>query len=113
MSWILYQRGTITPYNFSLPLKALYKFKQHPVGAGPIYLLQGNILVCPMTLPDYVPAMKKARAIITNEGGITCHAAIISRELKIPCIVGTKIATQVLKDGDRVEVDAGWRPISF
>lgn len=67
---------------------------------------KGDILVCPMTLPDYVPAMKKARAIITEEGGITCHAAIISRELNIPCIVGTKIATQVLKDGDLVEVDA-------
>ncbi len=66
----------------------------------------GNILVCGMTLPEYVPAMKKAGAIITDEGGITCHAAIISRELKIPCVTGTKIATQVLKDGDCVEVDA-------
>lgn len=66
---------------------------------------KGDILVCGMTLPDYVPAMKKALAIITNEGGITCHAAIISRELKIPCVVGTKIATEVLKDGDMVEVD--------
>lgn len=67
---------------------------------------KGDILVCGMTLPDYVPAMKKASVIITNEGGITCHAAIISRELKIPCVVGTKIATEVLKDGDVVEVDA-------
>lgn len=67
---------------------------------------KNDILVCPMTLPDYVPAMKKAKAIITDEGGITCHAAIISRELRIPCIVGTKIATQVLKDGDKVEIDA-------
>jgi len=50
--------------------------------------------------------MKKAVAVITDEGGITCHAAIVSRELKIPCIVGTKIATRVLKDGDKVEVDA-------
>jgi len=67
---------------------------------------KGDILVCPMTLPDYVTAMKKAKAIITDEGGITCHAAIISRELGIPCVVGTKIATQVLKNGDLVEVDA-------
>ncbi len=67
---------------------------------------RGDVLVCPMTLPDYVPAMKRAAAIITDEGGVTCHAAIISRELGIPCIVGTKIATQVLKDGDLVEVDA-------
>jgi pyruvate,water dikinase len=59
-----------------------------------------------MTLPDYVPAMKKAAAIITDEGGVTCHAAIVSRELKIPCIVGTKIATKVLKDGDMVDVNA-------
>jgi phosphoenolpyruvate synthase/pyruvate phosphate dikinase len=67
---------------------------------------KGDILVCSMTLPDYVPAMKKSCAIITDEGGITCHAAIISRELNIPCIVGTKIATEVLKDGDLVELDA-------
>lgn len=67
---------------------------------------KGDILVCGMTLPDYVPAMKLAKAIITDEGGITCHAAIISRELGKPCIVGTKIATRVLKDGDAVEVDA-------
>ncbi|MEK0369418.1 MAG: PEP-utilizing enzyme [Nitrosopumilus sp.] len=69
-------------------------------------LKEGEILVSPMTTPDFVPAMKKAAAIITDEGGITCHAAIVSRELKKPCIVGTKIATQVLKDGDLVEVDA-------
>ena len=67
---------------------------------------QGEILVASMTAPDYVPAMKKSAAIVTDEGGITCHAAIISRELKKPCIIGTKIATKVLKDGDLVEVDA-------
>jgi len=50
--------------------------------------------------------MKKAKAIIADEGGITCHAAIVSRELSVPCIVGTQISTQVLKDGDLVEVDA-------
>ena len=66
----------------------------------------GDILVSTMTTPDFVPAMKKAAAIITDEGGITCHAAIIARELKIPCIIGTKFATQVLHDGDLVEVDA-------
>lgn len=67
---------------------------------------KGDILVTGMTLPDYVPVMKIASAVITNEGGITCHAAIVCRELGLPCIVGTKIATQVLKDGDLVEVDA-------
>lgn len=67
---------------------------------------KGNILVAVTTHPDYVPAMRKSMAIITNEGGVTSHAAIVSREFGIPCIVGTKIATQVLKDGDLVEVDA-------
>jgi len=66
----------------------------------------GDILVAVMTRPDYIAAMKKAAAIVTNEGGITSHAAIVSRELGIPCIIGTKIATEVLKDGDMVEVDA-------
>ncbi len=67
---------------------------------------QGDILVAVMTRPDYVPAMKKAAAIVTDEGGITSHAAIVSRELKIPCVIGTKIATQVLHDGDLVQVNA-------
>jgi phosphoenolpyruvate synthase/pyruvate phosphate dikinase len=67
---------------------------------------KANVLVSDATTPDFLPAMKKAVAIITDEGGIICHAAIVSRELKIPCIIGTKIATQVLKDGDLVEVDA-------
>ena len=67
---------------------------------------KGDILVSTMTRPEHIVAMKKAGAIITNEGGITCHAAIVSRELRIPCIIGTKIATKVLKDGDLVEVDA-------
>ena len=67
---------------------------------------KGEILVSGMTDPGFVPALKKAKAVITDMGGITCHAAIISREFRIPCIIGTKIATKVLKDGDRVEVDA-------
>ncbi len=67
---------------------------------------EGDILVACMTQPEFLPAMKKAKAIITDEGGLTCHAAIIARELGIPCVIGTKIATQVLKDGDEVEVDA-------
>jgi len=67
---------------------------------------EGEIMVTASTKPEYVSGMKKAAAIITDEGGITCHAAIVSRELKIPCIIGTKIATKVLKDGQLVEVDA-------
>ncbi len=66
----------------------------------------GDVIVTGMTTPDFAPLMKKAVAIVTNEGGITCHAAIVSRELKKPCVIGTKIATQVFKDGDMVEVDA-------
>ncbi len=65
----------------------------------------GCILVTSMTRVEFVPLMKKAKAIITNEGGIACHAAIVSRELGIPCIIGTKNATRVLKDGDMVEMD--------
>ncbi|MFA6473770.1 MAG: PEP-utilizing enzyme [Patescibacteria group bacterium] len=67
---------------------------------------KGNILVTSMTRPEFVPLLKKSIAIITDEGGVTCHAAIISRELQIPCIVGTQIATRVLKDGMQVRVDA-------
>ncbi len=67
---------------------------------------KGDILVAVMTRPDYVAGMKKAAAIVTEEGGVTCHAAIVSRELKIPCVIGTKIATKALKDGQMVEVDA-------
>ncbi|OGG41004.1 hypothetical protein A2118_00405 [Candidatus Kaiserbacteria bacterium GWA2_50_9] len=67
---------------------------------------RGNILVTSMTRPEFVPLMKRASAIITDEGGVTCHAAIVSRELKLPCITGTKNATRVLHDGDVVEVDA-------
>ncbi|MFH2104890.1 MAG: PEP-utilizing enzyme [Parcubacteria group bacterium] len=67
---------------------------------------QGEILLVSNTTPDFMPAIQKAAAIVTNEGGLTCHAAIVSRELGIPCVVGTKIATQVFESGDQVEVDA-------
>lgn len=67
---------------------------------------KGDILIAGMTRPDYLGAMRKAAAIVTDEGGITCHAAIVSRELGIPGIVGTRHATQVFKDGDMIEVDA-------
>lgn len=66
---------------------------------------KGDILVTRMTNPLFVPAMEKAAAIITDEGGITCHAAIVSRELGIPCVVATKRATKVLKDGMEITVD--------
>jgi len=66
----------------------------------------GDILVAAQTTPDLVPAMKKAAAFVTDIGGITSHAAIVAREMKKPCIIGTKIATQVLHDNDLVEVNA-------
>jgi len=68
--------------------------------------LSNRILVTSMTAPEYITAIRKAKAIVTDTGGLTCHAAIVSRELKVPCIVGTKIATQAFKNGDKVEVDA-------
>jgi phosphoenolpyruvate synthase/pyruvate phosphate dikinase len=67
---------------------------------------KGDVIVSSMSTPDYLPVLKKAVAIVTDEGGITCHAAIVSREMKKPCIIGTKIATKVLHDGDLLEVDA-------
>lgn len=67
---------------------------------------EGDIIVSPMTTPEHVPAMKKAIAFVTDEGGITCHAAIIAREMKKPCVIGTKHATEIFKNGDIVEVDA-------
>ena len=67
---------------------------------------EGDILVAHATNINYVPALKKAKGIVTEEGGILSHASIISRELRIPCVIGTKVATKILKDGDIVEVDA-------
>lgn len=71
---------------------------------------EGEILVTAMTAPDWVPAMKKAKAIVTDAGGMTCHASIVSRELGIPCIVGTKSrsveCTKAIKDGQMISVDA-------
>ena len=84
------------------------------IKSGPVKILanakeihrlnQGDILVADQTNPDYVPAMKKAVAIVTDKGGRTSHAAIVSRELGIPAVVGTKNATQVLKNGEVITV---------
>lgn len=67
---------------------------------------EGDIMVAIATHPDYVPAMRLVVGVVTDEGGMTSHAAIVSREFGIPCIVGTRLATTVFKDGDLVEVDA-------
>jgi len=68
--------------------------------------LQGEILVVSQSKADIVHLIPKAAAVICDEGGMMSHAAVLSREFKKPCIIGTKIATQILKDGDMVEVDA-------
>ena len=66
----------------------------------------GEVLIVPSTSVDFVSAMKMSIAVVTDVGGITSHAAIISRELEKPCVVNTEIATRVFKTGDKVEVDA-------
>ncbi len=68
-------------------------------------LKAGEVLLTTMTTPDMVPAMSRAAAIVTDEGGMTCHAAIVSRELGVPCVVGTREATTVIPDGTEVTVD--------
>jgi pyruvate,water dikinase len=68
-------------------------------------LLDGEVLVAPMTSPDWVPTIRRAAAVVTDGGGITCHAAIVSRELGVPCVVGARTATSTLRDGELVTVD--------
>ncbi|MFI5308252.1 MAG: phosphoenolpyruvate synthase [Polyangiales bacterium] len=68
-------------------------------------LQAGEILVAAMTTPDWVPVLRRAGALVTDGGGMTCHAAIVSRELRIPCVVGTRSATKLLRDGEVVSVD--------
>jgi len=66
----------------------------------------GEVLITTMTQPNMVPIMSRSSAIVTDEGGLTSHAAIIARELNVPCVVGTKAATKIFKSGDQLEVDA-------
>lgn len=87
------------------------------IGSGPVKIIhdlselekvkKGDVLVTEMTNPDMVVSMEKAAAIVTDEGGITSHAAIVSREMGIPCVVGTGNATTKLKDGEIITVDGG------
>jgi pyruvate,water dikinase len=81
------------------PVKIIHNRDQNDL------IQEGDILVTEMTTPDFVPAMKRAKGIITDTGGRTCHAAIVSRELGIPCVVGTGTATSKLKTGQIVTVD--------
>jgi len=81
-------------------------FVEEGVNVLQVKLNHGDILVTPMTTATMVPLIRKAGGIVTNEGGVLCHAAIIAREFKKPCIIGTKFATKIFKTGDMVEVDA-------
>jgi pyruvate,water dikinase len=76
-----------------------------PVASQIDKVKEGDVLVAEMTTPDFVPAMKRAAGIVTDRGGRTAHAAIVSRELGIPCVVGTEVATRTLKDGEEITVD--------
>jgi phosphohistidine swiveling domain-containing protein len=82
------------------PVRVLHRKEEIPT------FQDGEILVTAMTTPDYLPAVQRAIGIITDEGGVTCHAAIVARELGKPCLIGTKVATQVLRTGMTVELDA-------
>lgn len=95
-------RGLIASKGF---VKGRVKIIENPIRDA-YKLEKGDILVTSMTTPNFVPLIEKSTAIITNEGGMLCHAAIISRELGIPTIVGTENATEILKDGMFIEVKA-------
>ncbi len=101
-----YLQGKKLTGTIAFPGKVRGRVKLVMVPADIAKVNAGDILVSSATNPNLLLAMKKAAAFITDTGGIICHAAIVSRELKKPCIVGTQIASQVLHDGDRVEVDA-------
>jgi pyruvate,water dikinase len=85
------------------------------IAAGPVRILRtpsegarlvkGEVLVAPMTTPDWVPTMRRAAALVTDRGGVTCHAAIVGRELHLPTVVATRTGTNVLRDGELVTVD--------
>jgi len=96
-------KGLLVSLGKGKNIRAKVKILRTPKEIGK--LEKGEILVAPMTSPEYINAMRKASAIVTDVGGITSHAAIIARELNIPCIVNTKVATKILCDGDLVEID--------
>ena len=104
-----------TAYDIDAPVLISGAPASPGVASGPVKIvpdpsqidkvLEGDVLVAEMTTPDFVPAMKRASAIVTDRGGRTAHAAIVSRELGIPCIVGSETATTSLKDGQVITVD--------
>ncbi|OHB22874.1 MAG: hypothetical protein A3J67_01165 [Parcubacteria group bacterium RIFCSPHIGHO2_02_FULL_48_10b] len=86
-------------------VKGIARIVLTPTGEG-VNLKIGEILISIQSSPTLMPLLRECSAIVTDEGGIACHAAIISRELRKPCVIGTRVATSVLKDGDLIEVDA-------
>ena len=96
-------KGLVVSKSSSLKLRGIVKV----ILSGKDFkkIKKGEILVATETNANFLPVMKKSRAFITDFGGLLCHAAIVARELKKPCIIGTKIATKILKDGDRIEMD--------
>jgi phosphoenolpyruvate synthase/pyruvate phosphate dikinase len=106
---ILAPKNSINKIKGSIAYKGkaagLVRIVLDPKKDGRVFM-NGEILVTGMTRPEFLPMMKKAAAFITDAGGILSHAAIVARELKKPCIIGTKNATKILHDGDLVEVDA-------
>lgn len=115
------EMGVISPIEVAEPI--LRGLAASPgIAYGPVKIVsdsskldkvkKGDILVTKMTNPDFVPAMKRAAGIVTNEGGLTSHASIVSRELGVPCVVGTIEATTKLKDGELITID-GARGIIF
>lgn len=112
-----YLRHNVEPENFKNDVKTLHgsvAYMGRVSGRAKIVnspkdikkINKGDVLVSTQTNPDLLPAMRKASAFVTDVGGITSHAAIVARELKKPCIIGTKIATKIFKDGDWLDVDA-------
>ncbi|MGW1679670.1 phosphoenolpyruvate synthase [Saccharopolyspora sp. NPDC002376] len=119
-TWWLVQSRPITTLRHRLPAEAgallvsglgasygtasgAVRVMQSPSEGGA--LQSGEVLVAPMTAPDWLPAIRKAAALVTDSGGMTCHAAIVARELGLPCVVGTRTATRTLHDGMQVTVD--------
>jgi pyruvate,water dikinase len=109
------KEGRVTSYDIDATILLSGAPASPGVASGPVKIvpdpsqidkvLEGDILVAEMTTPDFVPAMKRAVAIVTDRGGRTAHAAIVSRELGIPCVVGSEKATTTLKDGQEITVD--------
>ncbi|OGY92946.1 MAG: hypothetical protein A3H70_02450 [Candidatus Komeilibacteria bacterium RIFCSPLOWO2_02_FULL_48_11] len=95
--------GTVASRGPQLIYTGIAKVVRHPNEGTKV--LEGDFIITSMTSPDYVAIMQRAAGFITDEGGVTCHAAIVGREMGKPVIIGTGNATKVLKDGDRVEVD--------